>query len=74
MKKVIRLIYWFFVDLRTAFIDNVYMFYRSGKNRGFVVCIFRGMKTEKERQEWMVALNKMEKNLSFPIINKKNII
>lgn len=68
MLKTIKYLYW---DLKSAFVENVFHFWRAKKDRGFVVCIFRGMRTEKERQEYLTKLNFMEKHLSFPIINKQ---
>ena len=64
-------ILWLIEDLKTVFISNIKAYFNAKKDRGFIVCLFRGFKTEKERQEYLTAFHRMEKRLSFPIINKK---
>jgi hypothetical protein len=62
---------WIVLDLHTAFVVNVVAYFRSIRDRGYPVCLFRGFKNENERREYIRALEDMESRLSFPIVNKK---
>lgn len=71
MAKKIRNIIFFIKFDGTNLITNIKAYFAASKGRPYIISHFRGFRTEAEAEEYLKALEAMEKSLSFPIINKK---